>query len=153
MKCENCGNELTDEMQFCNNCGAKISNVNNEEKKEEEKKLPKKIKINVMDVINRKDTLNTTNKVAYIAKGWALQVRNRGQNLAIIVALIYFVVGIVASSNIPYNSSVSGFQVFISQFGRGILYAILIVMIFNTTAFVIRMGAEVIQLLDDIKNK
>ncbi len=38
-------------------------------------------------------------------------------------------------------------------FGSGILYSIVIVMIFNTTAFIIRMGAEVIQLLEDIKRK
>lgn len=137
MKCPRCGNEMEEIMQggfSCPNC-----KQNNNEKK--------KIKIELTDVINKESTLNATNKVAYIANGWALQIKNRGTNFAIIIVLIFFILAIFAVNNASYDDD----GVFFSTFGMGILYAVLVVMIFNTVAFIIRMGAEIIQLLDDIK--
>lgn len=145
MICYKCGTKITENEKFCSNCGKKIedSSVNTDTKQES-----KKIKFKVSDVVNKENVLKSTNRVAYIANGWAVQVRKRGENLAIIISIIYF---LIACANIPYDGDGTGF--FFSTFGTGLLYAIIVVITFNTTAFIIRMGAEVIQLLDDIKNK
>jgi len=145
MYCNKCGTEIEDEEKFCSNCGRAVeecTRVNN-----------RKIKFKVGDVVNKENVLNATNKVAYIANGWAVQVKNRGENLAIIISMIYFIIAMSSASEIPYGSNESSGMVFLTTFGIGILYSIITVMVFNTIAFVIRMGAEVIQLLDDIKNK
>lgn len=143
MNCSKCGNKINEDMKFCNKCGNKISEGNTQE----ENINNEKIKVNVADVVNKKSVANSTNRVAYIANAWALQIRNRGTTFAIIIGIIYFFMAMDAFSNIN-DSSV---DVFFSTFGMGLLYAIIIVAVFNTTAFIIRMGAEVIQLLDDIK--
>lgn len=148
MYCNECGAELIKGENFCSNCGKKIESeyVNTNTKQEN-----KKIKFKVSDVVNKENVLNSTNKVAYIANGWALQVRNRGIDFAIILAIIYFIIACVASSNVPYYEDGTG--IFLSTFGTGLLYSIIVALVFNTTAFIIRMGGEIIQLLDDIKNK
>lgn len=152
MNCKKCGNELEEGEKFCGKCGSPqvTENTDNNTSKQKSKS---KIKFSVAEVINKSDVISSSNRVAYIAKGWALQVRNRGQNLAIIIGIIYFFIAIASSSNIPYNSSESAFWVFISTFGIGLIYCAIIIMVFNTIAFIIRMGAEVIQLLDDIKKQ
>ena len=142
MYCNKCGTEIEEKERFCSNCGKSV---------EEIIKNNKKIKFRVADVVNKQNVLNSTNKVAYIANGWAVQVRNRGGNLAIIIGIIYFIIAISLASEVPYYSTESSGSVFLSTFGIGILYSVLTYVIFNTVAFVIRMGAEVIQLLDDIK--
>lgn len=148
MYCGKCGNELKEGELFCGKCGYS-EKEENADKKISEKKY-KRIKIDVMEVINSKDVLNTKNKVAYIAKGWALQVKNRGQNFAIIAFIIYFIIGIAIQSN---AGSIDDTQYWLMYSAYGLLVAIIIIAIFNTTAFIIRMGAEVIELLNDIKNK
>ena len=143
MYCRRCGSKLNDEIEFCNKCGTKVkSNVRNVKSN-----TTNEIKYKVSDVVNRESVLSSTNKVAYIANGWALKIKDRGITVAIIIVAISFFVGI---ANATYPSSL---ETFISIFGGGLLSAFIIVMCFNTTAFIIRMGAEVIQLLDDIKNK
>lgn len=141
MFCKECGNEIKEGLKVCENCGSEVTNF--EGKKGYKHK--KKIRFKVSDVVNAESVLKSTNKVAYIANGWALQVRKRGADIAVIIGIIFFFIAMeVSDGNI-------GETVFLSMFGSGILYSIAIVIIFNTTAFIIRMGAEVIQLLEDIK--
>lgn len=122
--------------------------------KKKKKENKENFKFRVSDIINRKDLLNSTNHVSYITKGWAFKVRNRGINIAIIIAIIYFIIAISNSTSINvYNSNVSSAGIFFSTFGMGLLYAVIIAIIFNTVAFIIRMIAEIIQLLQDIKDK
>ena len=148
MYCNECGTKLAEGEKFCSNCGKKNEEeyVNTDTKQEN-----KKIKFKVSDVVNKENVLKSTNRVAYIANGWALQVRRRGIDFAIILAIIYFIIACVASSNVPYYEDET--EIFFSPFGTGLLYSIIVAITFNTVAFIIRMGAEVIQLLDDIKNK
>lgn len=146
MKCSECGNELKENMMFCNKCGAKIG------EKKNKKENARKIKFKVSDVVNQSNVLNATNKVAYIANGWALQVKKRGENLAIIVGVIYFIMACMGLGDALSYSDSAG-SVFFTTFIMGVIYCVAIVMVFNTVAFIIRMGAEVIQLLEDIKNK
>ena len=141
MFCNKCGNELEEDMSFCNKCGAKVSNVVSKESFK-----TNEIKYKVSDVVNKQSVLNSTNKVAYIANGWALKIKDRGIAIAVIIIVITFLVG---AANSQY---VNSGEAFLAIFGAGLLSAFIIVMSFNTTAFIIRMGAEVIQLLDDIKN-
>lgn len=147
MYCNKCGNKVEDGMMFCNKCGHKIgedvlktTNIKNA-----------KIKVNVADVVNKKSVLNSTNKVAYIANAWALKIKNRGITLGTFVGIIFFIIAIVSSVS-NYSDELSA-GVFFSTAGMGLLYAVIIIAVFNTTAFIIRMGAEIIQLLDDIKKK
>lgn len=149
MYCNKCGKELEEGMVYCNKCGAKLGEVGNEENKERNTSSPK-IKFRISDVINSKDVQASSNRVAYIAKGWALQVRNRGENLAIIAVIIYVIIGFVIQSNVSYQDSTPYWLLYI---GYAVIAFIVIRMVFNTIAFIIRMGAEIIQLLDDIKMK
>ncbi len=149
MFCNKCGTEITENEKFCSKCGKKIEEITCQE--ETKKTKSKRIKFKVSDVVNKENVLNSTNKVAYIANGWALQVRNRGIDFAIILAIIYFIIACVVSSNVSYYEDET--EIFLSTFGTGLLYSIIVVLVFNTTAFIIRMGGEIIQLLDDIKNK
>ena len=149
MYCNKCGNKVEDGMMFCNKCGHKIgedvlktNNIKNA-----------KIKVNIADVVNKKSVLNSTNKVAYIANAWALKIKNRGITLGTIVGIIFFIIAISSASSVSYYSGESSAGVFFSTAGMGLLYAVIIIAVFNTTAFIIRMGAEIIQLLDDIKKK
>lgn len=141
MYCRKCGNELVEGVTFCNKCGTKIDSS------EKSSNNKQNIKFKVSDVVNKDSVIDATNRVAYIANGWALQVRKRGVDIAIIVGIIYFIMGTVALSE-----SSGGVGAFFTTFGIGLLYAFCIVMVFNTTAFIIRMAGEIIQLLDDIKN-
>lgn len=143
MICYKCGTKITENEKFCSNCGRAVE--------EKTSKNSKNIKFRVSDVVNKENVLKSTNRVAYIANGWAVQVRNRGENLAIIISIIYFIVAFVVSNNVPYYEN--EVEVFFSTFGMGLLYSIIVAITFNTVAFIIRMGAEIIQLLDDIKNK
>lgn len=145
MYCNECGTKLAEGEKFCSNCGKKIEENTSQE--ETNKTKSKKIKFRVDDVVNKENVLNSTNKVAYIANGWALQIRNRGIDFASILAIISFFFSIAYASN--EESALAFFVVF----GASLLVSFIIVMIFNTIAFMVRMGAEVIQLLDDIKNK
>ena len=145
MFCNKCGTEITENEKFCSKCGKKIEEITNQE--DTDKTKSKKIKFKVDDVVNKESVLNSTNKVAYIANAWALQIKNRGIDFAGIVAIISFFASIVYASN--EESALAFFVVF----GISLLVSFIIVMIFNTMAFIVRMGAEVIQLLDDIKNK
>ena len=138
-----CGKEIKEGLKFCENCGSKVVNLESKNGREHKGK----IRFKVADVVNAESVLKSTNKVAYVANGWALQVRKRGIDIAVIIGIIFFFIAMEASDG---NM---GETVFFSTFGSGILYSIVIVMIFNTTAFIIRMGAEVIQLLEDIKRK
>jgi len=153
MYCNKCGTEIEEKEKFCSNCGKSVKECTEIGQEEGTHINNRKIKFKVSDVVNRENVLNSTNKVAYIANGWALRVRNRGIDLAVITVIIFFIVACISSSDIPYGSNESSEGVFLSTFGIGILYSIITVMVFNTVAFVIRMGAEIIQLLDDIKNK
>lgn len=166
MYCNKCGNKLKEGMNFCNKCGNDnqedeqlvnlINRLENEktgengknEDKEEKNTGNSKIKFNISDVVNSKDVQASSNRVAYIAKGWALQVRNRGENLAIIAVVLYVIMGIIIQSNASYQDSTPYWLLYI---GYAVIAFIVIRMVFNTIAFIIRMGAEIIQLLDDIK--
>ena len=144
MYCSKCGNDIKDGDEVCSNCGKPVDDQ--EEKKVENKY--RRIKIRVGEVINKNAVLNSTNKVAYIANGWALQVKNRGEFFGILTFIIFFFIGVATQSSIGGNT-----QFWIIYTIAGIIAMLIIIAIFNTIAFVIRMGAEVIQLLDDIKNK
>ena len=143
MYCRKCGTKLSEDMEFCKKCGTKVK------KDEDDEQIPskKEIKYSASDVVNSESVLNSTNRVAYIANGWALKIRDRGITFAVIVAVITFFAGIAN------ETSTSSTGTFLEIFIPGLIGAFLIFLSFNTTAFIIRMGAEVIQLLDDIKNK
>lgn len=134
MYCKECGKELKQEEKVCENCGRKVENND---------KAKKKINFKVADVVNANNVLASTNRVAYIANGWALKVRKRGENISIIIVIVSFFIAI----------GISDGDKFLSIFGSGVLYSIITAMVFNTVAFIIRMGAEAIQLLEDIKQK
>lgn len=151
MYCSKCGNELEEGMIFCNKCGNNNQEDNKNEdngKREEKNNSSSKIKFSIADVVNSKDVQASSNRVAYIAKGWALQVRNRGENLAIIAVVLYVIMGIIIQSNASYQDSTPYWLLYI---GYAVIAFIVVRMVFNTIAFIIRMGAEIIQLLDDIK--
>lgn len=148
---------------YCGNCGKKveaqegIKNVISEtvqktrDEKIEQGGKTKKLKFNIGEVINRKDLeVSTTNKVAYIAKGWAIQVKDRGSTFAIIALFICVLLGITLQSN---SGTYDDTQYWLIYGAYGIIAFFVILAVFNTVAFIIRMGAEIIQLLDDIKNK
>lgn len=143
MKCSKCGKEVNKEWKFCNYCGEEINN------KEQKKQDVNNVKIDIGEVINSKEVANSTNKVAYIAKGWSLQVKNRGVTFAVLAFIVYFIYGIILQSNSSYMDYTEYWLLYLFY---GIIAYIIIRAVFNTTAFIIRMGAEVIQLLDDIKN-
>ncbi len=153
MICRKCGNELEEGEKFCGKCGTKqvLESANYYAVNEvEKKKKRKKAKFSLLEVINRDDLDETTNKVAYIAKCWALKVWNRGQNFGILAFIIYLVYGFILQSNTDYYDKT---QYWLIYFVYGIIAMLIIIAVFNTTAFVIRMGAEAIQLLNDIKEK
>lgn len=138
MYCRECGKELKEGKTVCENCGKKVENND---------KANRKIKFKVADVVNADSVLASTNRVAYIANGWALQVRKRGENIAIIIVIVFFFIAMGISDGEFETAE------FLSTFGSGVLYSIITAMVFNTVSFIIRMGAEVIQLLEDIKQK
>lgn len=133
MKCSKCGNEIQEDEKFCGVCGAK-----------------QKLKFDINEVVNSQDMKSSSNKVAYIAKGWALQVKKRGDNFAIIAVIICIIMGIAMQANSVYNDNTPYILFYIFY---AVISFIIIEMFFNTVAFVIRMGAEIIQLLEDIKTK
>lgn len=139
MFCKECGNEIKEGLKICENCGSKVVNLENKEGHDNKKK----IRFKVADVVNTESVLKSTNRVAYIANGWALKVRKRGENISIIIVIVSFFIAM----------GISDGDRFFSIFGSGVLYSIITAMVFNTVAFIIRMGAEVIQLLEDIKQK
>ncbi len=145
--CSKCGNELEDDMIFCNKCGNELKKEeSNADNKQEEKN--NKSRLRIADVINEKNVGKSTNKVAAIANKWALSVRNRGTVFAVIAFLICFCPGVAMISD-SYGESSEGMLIILG----GFIAVFIITAIFNTIAFIIRMGAEIIQLLDDIKNK
>lgn len=149
MYCEKCGSKLEEVVKgklTCPKCG----NSQEETKSNNGESKKKRIKVDIGDVINTNDVLSATNKVAYIAKGWALQVRNRGQNFAILAFIGYLIWGFILQGNASYMDDAPYWLIYAIY---GIIAAVIIIAIFNTTAFIIRMGAEVIQLLDDIKHR
>ena len=146
--CRKCGNELKDDMIFCNKCGTKYvvdSKVNSFQPSKE-----RRMRFKVSDVVNEKNVYQSTNRVAFIANGWALKVRNRGILVSSIIIIISFILMVVqASESVASN----GDDTSLLTLGMGLLYAFIAYVSFNTLAFIIRMGAEIIQLLDDIKNR
>ena len=131
MKCKKCGNELSDGMTFCNKCGTPVNNdVSNKNS------FSNNEKISINDVF---DIDKTSNRIALIAKKWALQMKKRGETLGILVFILMFIIAI----------STYSFEYLI----YGVITLLVCIFWFRTIGFIIRMGAEVIQLLDDIKNK
>ena len=153
MFCNKCGNEISEGEKFCRKCGAEAVDTNKEtinNNYNSSNENNKKPKIKIDNVINSNDLVHTRNETAYTAKAWALQVKNRGQNLGILALVIYIIIGFVVTGNATYLDTTPYWLLYTVY---GIVTMIVIIAIFNTIAFIIRMGAEVIQLLDDIKNK
>ena len=144
MFCRKCGKKISDDTEYCEKCGAKVVNVT-ESSTEKTSKDMKKIRYSISDVVNKESVLNSTNKVACLAKGWALRVERTGTVLAVIIMIVAVCLGINSE-----NSPSSGYT-FFEYFIYGLISAFVVMASFNTIAFIIRMGAEVIQLLDDIK--
>lgn len=149
--CSYCGALLNGTEIKCPNCNKDLDreNVNNNTSNQKTKSK-QKIKFSVAEVINKSDVINSGNRVAYIAKVWALQVRNRGKIFAIIFAIISAIYGFILQGDASYYDNVPYWLLGILL---GIVIGFIIVAVFNTIAFIIRMGAEVIQLLDDIKKQ
>lgn len=147
LKCPKCGKKIENEWKFCNYCG---ESLNRKEEKKQHVNTANKVKVDIGEVINTEEVTSSTNKVAYIAKGWSLQVKNRGVTFAVLAFVIYFIMGIVMQSNSSYRDSTAYWLIYMFY---GVIAYIIIRAIFNTTAFIIRMGAEVIQLLEDIKRE
>lgn len=169
MYCNNCGNKLENGIRFCNKCGNKMSDKDNDEligfieklegnqtnktHTNENKNIQSEninSNVKVEEIANERCARNYTNEVAKKSIYWAIKVKNRGFIFAVLMLFSCIGWGIYSAATLP--TSIGGWAFIVSLITSIILFCT-ITAIFYSISFFIRIGSEIIRLLENEKNK